>query len=172
MTEVLIVGHHGPWCEALEKSEQKIWRCNNHCPDCRVDVRVLGGGHYPSISVKTPSDCVRVASVTCYDETAHEQFMINVGKNGMHHLYDSKLDTVINSFPYIPLTGMVALQLALAWGAKHVKLAGVDMYKGQEWHCVHHVKPQQEYLEKLIEAGYVSQYVGTGSPLQASPETA
>lgn len=152
---VILVGHHSNACNKID-SDSFIVRLNDHCPNCKCDYRIIGD---PTIEMPVLKDSISVNAES--KQMASHRWILNAGKDDVFHLVTSDLG-VINTFPFLPFTGIVAINLLLSWGVEQIGLVNLDCFAGRsDTHIgLHELQPQQEYLaalkktKKVVEYGY------------------
>lgn len=149
---IYVVGRHGRHCKQLP--DEFTIRINEHCKECRADIRLVGSPKTNLAGCK--HDKLITHAAWEGDELADEIWIPNT-VDGVTHLYFSDRG-IINSLPFMPLTGLVGIQYALAIGAEQVIVAGMDFFKGQETVGPHYLPPQREMLKNLLATDRVKMF--------------
>lgn len=127
-----------------------IIRCNHHQPAERCDLRVVGvecdlSDCVPTVLAVNGAIAIPIIhQIPWILNNAGERFQLWVHSLGL-----------INAYDFVPVTGLVALQIALAFGAKKPAAIGFNFYDGAERAGTHFLPPQREYFKQLVEAGHV-----------------
>lgn len=151
---VIVTGRHGPHCKELKKLKHPIISVNHHCKKCGTAIRVLGS---PKTRLAGHKHNYLIAHAAWEgEELADSIWFLNPGTQ-FCHLYIND-GGIINSFPYVPITGLVAIQFALFWGAEKVIVAGMDFFEGKTQLGPHYLPPQRDLLKELIESGHVEMF--------------
>lgn len=128
-----------------------VIQCNANDPQSKCDLRVIGGDC--DLSQCWPTQLAVNVALSGHTQNDLPWTFNHGTKNKMHLWVDGY--GIVNTFDYVPVTGIVALQIALILGARDITAIGFDFFGNAEKVQTHYLPPQREYFAELLKTGLV-----------------
>lgn len=136
--------------------DRSVITLNDHALEQPCAVRVVGGAgditgskhEWLSMHMAMKEECE-------FKEPAHHEWLLTKARSGTQ-LVDAR--GILNVFEFVPLTGIVAVQLALTWGAIRCILRDMPMDYEEDVRGPHDIQQNRAFMQKLQDEGIVEHW--------------